>query len=110
MPLQSESLPSHMLRLRLSHLPNCYEAIMEEVSTKNCPIWIFLEQALEAENQAKHTKERAPEGAVGALPLQQATEIRSISSPSTIFVAQFHRGIAAVERRPSLAPANQSAA
>jgi hypothetical protein len=32
MSLQSERLLNHMLRLRLSHLPNCYEAIAEEAS------------------------------------------------------------------------------
>ena len=45
MSLQSERLLNHMLRLRLSHLPNCYEAIAEEASAKNLPYLDFLEQA-----------------------------------------------------------------
>ena len=56
MSLQSERLLSHMLRLRLSHLPNCYEAIAGEASAKDLPYLDFLEQALEAESQAKHTR------------------------------------------------------
>jgi len=56
MSLQSERLLNHMLRLRLSHLPNCFEAIAEEASAKNLPYLDFLEQALEAESQAKHTR------------------------------------------------------
>ena len=56
MSLQSERLLNHMLRLRLSYLPNCYEALAEEASTKNLPYLDFLEQALEAESQAKHTR------------------------------------------------------
>jgi IstB-like ATP binding protein len=56
MSLQTERLLNHMLRLRLSHLPNCFEAIAEEASTKNLPYLDFLEQALEAESQAKHTR------------------------------------------------------
>jgi hypothetical protein len=56
MSLQSERLLNHMLRLRLSHLPNCYEAIAEEASAKNLHYLDFLEQALEAESQAKHTR------------------------------------------------------
>lgn len=56
MSLQSERLLNHMLRLRLSHLPNCYEAIAEEASTKNLPYLDFLEQTLEAESHAKHTR------------------------------------------------------
>jgi hypothetical protein len=56
MSLQSERLLNHMLRLRLSHLPNCYEAIAEEASAKNLPYLDFLEQTLEAESQAKHTR------------------------------------------------------
>ncbi len=43
MSLQSERLLNHMLRLRLSHLPNCYEAIAEEASAKNLPYLDFLE-------------------------------------------------------------------
>ena len=53
MSLQSERLLNHMQRLRLSHLPNCYEAIAEEASVKDLPYLDFLEQALEAESQAK---------------------------------------------------------
>jgi hypothetical protein len=45
-----------MLRLRLSHLPNCYEAIAEAASSKNLPYLDFLEQALGAESQAKHSR------------------------------------------------------
>jgi hypothetical protein len=56
MSLQSERLLNHMLRLRLSHLPNCYEAIAEEASAKNLPYLDFLEQSLEAESQAKHSR------------------------------------------------------
>jgi DNA replication protein DnaC len=55
MSLQSERLLNHMLRLRLSHLPNCYEAIAEEDSAKDLPYFAFLEQVLEAESQAKHS-------------------------------------------------------
>lgn len=47
MSLQSERLLSHMPRLRLSHLPDCYEAIAEEASVKSLPYRDFLEQALE---------------------------------------------------------------
>ncbi len=54
--LQSERLLNHMLRLRLSYLPNCYEAIAEEAASKDLPYLDFLEQALEAESQAKHTR------------------------------------------------------
>jgi hypothetical protein len=71
MSLQSERLLNHMLRLRLSHLPNCYEAIAEEASSKDLPYLDFLEQTLEAESQANHSRQRAPEDPVGALPLQQ---------------------------------------
>ena len=56
MSLQSERLLNHMLRLRLSHPPNCYEAIAEEASAKDLPYLDFLEQTLEAESQAKHTR------------------------------------------------------
>ena len=56
MTLQSERLLSHMLRLRLSHLPNCYEAIAEDASAKDLPYLDFLEQTLEAESQAKHSR------------------------------------------------------
>jgi hypothetical protein len=56
MSLQSERLLNHMLRLRLSHLPNCYEAIAEEASARNLPYLDFLEQTLEAESLAKHTR------------------------------------------------------
>jgi DNA replication protein DnaC len=45
-----------MQRLRLSHLPNCYEALAEEASAKDLPYLDFLEQALEAESAAKHTR------------------------------------------------------
>ncbi|HEY6377275.1 MAG TPA: IS21-like element helper ATPase IstB [Edaphobacter sp.] len=56
MSLQSERLLNHMLRLRLTHLPNCFEAIAEEASNKDLPYLDFLEQALEAESHAKHTR------------------------------------------------------
>ena len=56
MSLQSERLLNHMLRLRLTHLPNCFEDIAEEASAKNLPYLDFLEQALEAESQAKHSR------------------------------------------------------
>ena len=56
MSLQSERLLSHMLRLRLTHLPNYFEVIAEEASVKNLPYLNFLEQALEAERQAKHSR------------------------------------------------------
>ena len=69
MSLQSERLLNHMQGLRLTHLPNCYEAIAEEASVKDLPYLEFLEQALEAESQAKHTPERAAENAVGSLSL-----------------------------------------
>ena len=55
MSLQSERLLNHMLRLRLTHLPNCFEALAEEASAKNLPYLDFLEQTLEAESEAKHT-------------------------------------------------------
>jgi DNA replication protein DnaC len=45
-----------MLRLRLSYLPNCYEALAEEASAKDLPYLDFLEQVLEAESQAKHSR------------------------------------------------------
>jgi hypothetical protein len=35
MSLQSERLLSHMQRLRLSHLPNCYEALAEAAAAKD---------------------------------------------------------------------------
>ena len=54
MLLQSERLLNHMVRLRLTHLPNCFEAIAEEASAKDLPYLDFLEQTLEAESQAKH--------------------------------------------------------
>jgi hypothetical protein len=44
--VQSERLLNHMLRLRLSRLPNCYEAIAEEASAKNLPYLDILEQFL----------------------------------------------------------------
>ena len=56
MSLQSERLLSHMQRLRLSHLPNCYERLAEEAAAKDLPYLDFLEQALEAESQAKHSR------------------------------------------------------
>ena len=56
MSLQSERLLNHILRLRLTHLPNCFEAIAEEASAKDLPYLDFLEQTLEAESQAKHTR------------------------------------------------------
>jgi DNA replication protein DnaC len=56
MSLQSERLLSHMQGLRLTHLPHCYEALAEEASVKDLPYLEFLEQALEAESQAKHTR------------------------------------------------------
>lgn len=48
MSIQSERLLNHMLMLRLTHLPNCFEAIAEEASAKDLPYLDFLEQALEA--------------------------------------------------------------
>jgi DNA replication protein DnaC len=56
MSLQSERLLNHMQGLRLTHLPHCYEALAEEASVKDLPYLEFLEQALEAESQAKHTR------------------------------------------------------
>lgn len=56
MSLQSERLLSHMQRLRLSHLPACYESLAEEAAQKNLPYLDFLEQLLEAENAAKHAR------------------------------------------------------
>jgi len=56
MSLQSERLLAHMQRLRLSHLPACYENLAETAAAKNLPYLDFLEQALEAENQAKHAR------------------------------------------------------
>ena len=37
MSLQSERLLNHMLRMRLSHMPNCYEVTAEEASAKDLP-------------------------------------------------------------------------
>jgi chromosomal replication initiation ATPase DnaA len=45
-----------MLRLRLCYLPGCYEAIAEEAATKNLPYLDFLEQLLDAESAAKHSR------------------------------------------------------
>lgn len=56
MSLQSERLLSNMQRLRLSHLPCCYESLAEEAAAKNLPYLDFLEQVLEAENAAKHAR------------------------------------------------------
>ena len=56
MSLQSERLLVNMQRLRLSHLPNCYETLAQEAATKDLPYLDFLEQLLEAESQAKHTR------------------------------------------------------
>jgi DNA replication protein DnaC len=56
MSLQSERLLGHMQRLRLSHLPACFQTLAEEAATKNLPYLDFLEQVLEAESQAKHSR------------------------------------------------------
>lgn len=56
MSLQSERLLGHMQRLRLSHLPACYETLAEEAAGKNLPYLDFLEQLLESESQAKHSR------------------------------------------------------
>lgn len=56
MSLQSERLAGYMQRLRLSHLPTCYESLAEEAAKKDLPYLDFLEQVLEAENQAKHDR------------------------------------------------------
>ena len=56
MSLQSERLLSRMQRLRLSHLPNCYESLAQEAAVKDLPYLDSLEQALEAESQAKQTR------------------------------------------------------
>jgi DNA replication protein DnaC len=56
MSLQSERLLGHMQRLRLSHLPCCYETLAEAAAEKDLPYLDFLEQALEAESAAKHSR------------------------------------------------------
>jgi DNA replication protein DnaC len=56
MSLQSERLLVHMQRLRLSHLPACYEGLAETAAAKNLPYLDFLEQLLEAESSAKHAR------------------------------------------------------
>jgi len=43
-------------RLRLSHLPACFQTLAEEAAAKDLPYLDFLEQVLEAESQAKHTR------------------------------------------------------
>jgi hypothetical protein len=55
MSLQSERLLAHMQRLRLSHLPSCYETLAEAAAEKNLPHMTldFLEQVLDAESAAK---------------------------------------------------------
>lgn len=56
MSLQSERLLNHMQRLRLSHLPACYETLAVEAAQKDLPYLDFLEQLLEAESTAKHAR------------------------------------------------------
>jgi DNA replication protein DnaC len=56
MSLQSERLLAHMQRLRLSHLPCCYESLAETAAEKNLPYLDFLEQVLDAESAAKHSR------------------------------------------------------
>jgi DNA replication protein DnaC len=56
MSLQSDRLLSHMQRLRLSYLPACFQTLAEEAAAKDLPYLDFLEQVLEAESQAKHTR------------------------------------------------------
>ena len=53
MPRQSERLLSLMQRLRLLHLPACYEQLAEVAAQKNQPYLDFLESVLEAESHAK---------------------------------------------------------
>jgi hypothetical protein len=53
MALQSERLLALMQKLRLPHMPACYEALAEEAGRKNQPYLDFLESLLEAEGQAK---------------------------------------------------------
>lgn len=69
MSLQSERLLNNMLRLRISHLPNCYEAIAEEASAKNLPYPDFIKQTLKAESQAKHSMNVRLKTPVAAPPL-----------------------------------------
>jgi len=56
MSLQSERLLSHMQRLRLTHLPQCYATLAEEAAQKNLPYLDFLERLLESESQAKYDR------------------------------------------------------
>jgi len=56
MSLQSDRLLGHMQRLRLSHLPACFQTLAEEAAARNLPYLDFLEQVLEAESQAKHAR------------------------------------------------------
>ncbi len=53
---RKRELLAHMQRLRLSHLPSCYESLAETAAAKNLPYLDFLEQLLEAESSAKHTR------------------------------------------------------
>ena len=53
MARQSERLLSLMQRLRLLHLPACYEQLADTAAQKNQPYLDFLENALEAESHAK---------------------------------------------------------
>jgi DNA replication protein DnaC len=56
MSLQSERILAHLGRLRLTHLPQCYEGLAEEAAQKNLPYLDFLEKLLEAESQAKYDR------------------------------------------------------
>ena len=53
MARQSERLLSLMQRLRLLHLPACYEQLADTAAQKEQPYLEFLENVLEAESQAK---------------------------------------------------------
>ena len=56
MSLQSERLLALFGRLRLTYLPQRYEALAEEAAQKNLPYLDFLEKLLETENQAKYDR------------------------------------------------------
>jgi DNA replication protein DnaC len=53
MARQSERLISLMQRLRLLHLPACYEQLADTAAQRDQPYLEFLENVLEAESQAK---------------------------------------------------------
>jgi hypothetical protein len=53
MSLQSERLLTHMRRLRLMHLPQCYSTNRRRSLAEELPYLDFLERLLESESQSK---------------------------------------------------------